>query len=72
MRTALLFFSSPKIAALQILASLQRSCNGDLDNVVKIHRIPGFVNSTNDFIDQARVMNGCSDTLGLSYLLMRP
>ncbi len=53
-----------KIAALQILASLQRACNGDLDNVVKIHRITGFVNSTNDFIDQAQVMNGCSDTLG--------
>jgi enamine deaminase RidA (YjgF/YER057c/UK114 family) len=53
-----------KLAALQLLASLQKVCNGNLDNVTKVHRITGFVNSTNTFVDQAKVMNGCSDFIG--------
>jgi enamine deaminase RidA (YjgF/YER057c/UK114 family) len=53
-----------RVASLQILASLQRACNGNLDNVVKIHRISGFINSANDFADQPKVLNGCSDFLG--------
>jgi enamine deaminase RidA (YjgF/YER057c/UK114 family) len=53
-----------KLAALQILASLQKVCGGNLDNVIKVHRITGFVNSANTFVDQPKVLNGCSDFIG--------
>lgn len=52
-----------KFAGLQMLASLKVAC-GDLDNVKKVLRVTGFVNSTNDFTGQATVLNGCSNLLG--------
>ncbi|MED1204481.1 RidA family protein [Heyndrickxia acidicola] len=36
---------------------------GDLNKVKQIVKILGFVNSTQDFIDQPKVMNGASDLL---------
>lgn len=53
-----------KLATLQLLASLQTACGGDLDKVEKIVRVSGFVSSTTTFTSQAMVMNGCSDLIG--------
>lgn len=36
--------------------------NGDLDQITRIVKLTGFVNSANDFTSQADVMNGASDT----------
>jgi enamine deaminase RidA (YjgF/YER057c/UK114 family) len=52
-----------KFAGLQMLATLIAAV-GDLDKVTKVVKIVGFVNSTNDFTQQANVMNGCSDLMG--------
>lgn len=52
-----------RIAGLQILATI-KAATGDLDKVVKVVKLVGFVNSTNDFSSQAQVMNGCSDLMG--------
>ena len=48
-----------RLAALQMLASVKKACH-DLDNVTKVIKVIGFVNSNNDFTSQATVMNGCS------------
>jgi len=48
-----------RLAALQMLATVKKACD-DLDNVKKVIKVIGFVNSTNDFTSQATVMNGCS------------
>lgn len=53
-----------RLAALQLLASLQTACGGDLDKVEKIIRVTGFVNSTSSFTSQPMVMNGASDLFG--------
>eukprot|EP01038_Epipyxis_sp_PR26KG_P009059 gene9059-12219_t len=53
-----------RLAGMQMLATLQAACSGNLDRVVKVHKITGYVSSTNTFYDQAQVMNGCSDMLG--------
>eukprot|EP01039_Chlorochromonas_danica_P001199 gene1199-1309_t len=53
-----------RLAALQLLASLQTACGGDLDKVEKVIKLTGFVNSTKDFTSQPLVMNGCSDLIG--------
>ncbi|MRD05996.1 RidA family protein [Bacillus thuringiensis] len=45
------------------LLSVVRNELGDLDKVKRIVKILGFVNSTEDFINQPKVMNGASDVL---------
>lgn len=49
--------------ALSILSQLRVACGGDLDRVVRAVKLTGFVNSTADFTDQPKVINGCSDLL---------
>ena len=44
-----------KCCAISLLAQLKKACDGDLS------RLGGFVNSTPDFIDQPKVINGASD-----------
>lgn len=49
--------------AISILSQVRAACGGELDHVVRIVKLTGFVNSTADFIDQPKVINGCSDFL---------
>ena len=46
---------------LNILAHLRNACDGDLDRVMRIVRLGGFVASTPDFIQHPAVINGASD-----------
>ncbi len=48
---------------LSILAQLRAALGGDLDRVVRAVKLTGFVNSTADFTDQPKVINGCSDLM---------
>jgi len=45
------------------LLSTIRAEVGDLDKVVKVHKLVGFVNCTDDFEAQPSVINGCSDLM---------
>lgn len=49
--------------AISILAQARAACGGDLDRIVRVVKLTGFVNSTADFTDQPKVINGCSDFL---------
>lgn len=49
--------------ALSILAQVKRACDGDLSRVVRAVKLVGFVNSTADFTDQPKVINGASDLM---------
>jgi enamine deaminase RidA (YjgF/YER057c/UK114 family) len=42
---------------------LQQELGGDLDRVEKIVKLFGIVQSTDDFKEQHKVLNGCSDLL---------
>lgn len=48
---------------ISILAQVKRACGGDFNRVVRAVKLTGFVNSTPDFTDQPKVINGCSDLL---------
>lgn len=48
---------------ISILAQVKRACGGDLNRVVRAVKLTGFVNSSPDFTDQPKVINGCSDLL---------
>lgn len=49
--------------AINLLAQLRAACDGDLDRLVRVIKLTGFVNSTADFTDQPKVINGASDFL---------
>jgi len=52
-----------RIVAINILAQLKAACGGDLDRVTRCVKLGGFVNSTPDFTDQPKVINGASDLI---------
>lgn len=52
-----------KTCAIGLLAQLKAACGGDIDRLVRVVKLVGFVNSTPDFGDQPKVINGASDFL---------
>ncbi|MCK8464551.1 RidA family protein [Aliiroseovarius sp. S1339] len=47
--------------AISLLAQVKAACGGDLDRLQRVVKLVGFVNSTSDFADQPKVINGASD-----------
>jgi enamine deaminase RidA (YjgF/YER057c/UK114 family) len=52
-----------KLCAINILAQVKKALGGDLNKVKNCIKITGFVNSTDDFKDQPKVINPASETL---------
>ncbi len=50
-----------RICAINIISLLRDACEGNLDRVVRIVRVTGYVASTPDFADHPKVINGASD-----------
>jgi len=55
--------AAAKRCALGLLAQVRAACGGDLDQLVRVIKLTGFVNSTGDFTQQPQVVNGASDFL---------
>ncbi|MFP4326598.1 MAG: RidA family protein [Paracoccaceae bacterium] len=55
--------AAAKRCAIALLAQVRAACEGDLDRLVKVVKLTGFVNSTPDFTAQPQVVNGASDFL---------
>ena len=49
--------------ALNITAQAKKACSGDLSKIKSCIKLTGFVNSTENFIEQPKVINGASDTI---------
>ena len=49
--------------AVSLLAQVKAACGGDLDRLVRVVKLSGFVNSTQDFTEQPQVINGASNFL---------
>ena len=49
--------------AINLLAQVKAACGGDIEKLVRVVKLTGFVNSTPDFTDQPKVVNGASDFL---------
>lgn len=49
--------------AISLLAQVNAACDGDLSRLKRVIKLTGFVNSTPDFTDQPKVINGASDFL---------
>lgn len=55
--------AAARTCALQLLAQVRAACGGDIDQLKRVVKLTGFVNSTKEFTDQPKVINGCSDFL---------
>ena len=53
--------AAAKTCAISLLAQVKAACDGDIERLVRVVKLTGFVNSTPDFTDQPKVINGCSD-----------
>ena len=54
---------SSRYCGLNLLAHLQNACSGNLDKVEKVIKLNGFVNCTDDFTDQPKVIDGVSQLM---------
>ena len=55
--------AAAKRCGIALLAQVKAACEGDLTRLKRVVKLTGFVNSTPDFADQPKVINGCSDFL---------
>ena len=53
-----------KCCAISLLSQVKAACDGDLDRLVRVVKLTGFVNSTPDYTEQPQVINGASNFLG--------
>ena len=56
-------YEAAKRCALSIVAQAKKACNDDLSKIKSCIKLTGFVNSTEDFIEQPKVINGASDLI---------
>ena len=55
--------NAAKLCAINIIAQAKKACNEDLEKIANCIKITGFVNSSNDFIDQPKVLNSASELI---------
>jgi len=56
-------YTAAKRCALSIISQAKKACNNDLSKIKSCIKLTGFVNSTDDFTDQPKVINGASDLI---------
>lgn len=56
--------AAAKTCAINLIAQVKAACDGDLDRLVQVVKLGGFVNCTPDFADHPTVVNGASDFMG--------
>ncbi len=56
-------YYAAKRCALSIVAQAKKACSNDLSKIKSCVKLTGFVNSTEDFIEQPKVINGASDLI---------
>ena len=56
-------YEAAKRCGLSIVSQVKKACGGDLSKVKSCVKLTGFVNSTEDFTDQPKVINGASELI---------
>ena len=56
-------YEAARRCAMSIIAQAKKACNEDLNKIKSCIKLTGFVNSSDDFIEQPKVINGASDLL---------
>jgi len=56
-------YNAAKRCALNIIAQAKKACSNDLNKIKSCVKLTGFVNSTDSFIEQPKVINGASELI---------
>ena len=56
-------YKAAERCALSIISQAKKACSEDLSKIKLCIKLTGFVNSTDDFIEQPKVINGASDLI---------
>ena len=56
-------YNAAKRCGLSIISQVKNACNNDLSKIKSCIKLTGYVNSTDDFIEQPNVINGASDII---------
>ena len=56
-------YKAAERCGLSIISQAKVACNGDLSKIKSCVKLTGFVNSTDDFTEQPKVINGASDLI---------
>ena len=56
-------YQAARLCGVNLIAQMRAACEGDLDRIKRVVRLGGFVNSTPDFTDHPKVINGASDLM---------
>ena len=60
-------YNAAKRCALSIVSQVKKICENDLSKIKSCIKLTGFVNSTDSFIDQPKVINPASETLSVVF-----
>ena len=56
-------YNAAERCGMSIVAQVKKACDGDLSKVKSCIKLTGFVNSTDDYVEQPKVINGASDLI---------
>ena len=56
-------YNAAKRCGLSIISQVKNACDNDLSKIRSCIKLTGYVNSTEDFIEQPKVINGASDII---------
>ena len=56
-----------RLCGINLLTQMKAACEGDLDRVVRVIKLGGFVQAGPDFFDIPKVVNGASDLMVLAF-----
>ena len=56
-------YEAARRCGLSIISQVKNACDNDLSKIKSCIKLTGFVNSTDNFIDQPKVINGASDII---------
>ena len=56
-------YNAAKRCALSIISQAKKACGDDLSKIRSCLKLTGYVNSTDDFTEQPKVINGASDLI---------
>ena len=56
-------YQAAERCGLRIISHAKNACQGDLDKIKSCIKLTGYVNSTDSFKDQPKIINGASDII---------
>ena len=60
-------YKAAERCGLSIISQAKVACHGDLSKIKSCVKLTGFVNSTDNFTEQPKVINGASDLISLIF-----